>query len=93
MREQDTKNRRDGERRPMEGVLTVRVAACEIEGSSQNVSPDGVYFTAHGSLPVEVELPDGTRRTGKIMRVGAVREGELGIALRFDEPLTDEELD
>lgn len=92
MTDKSTEDRRADDRRTIEGALTVRVDPCEIHGPSQNVSADGVYFTAQADITVEVELPNGTRRRGKILRVGAVRDGELGVAVRFDEALSGDDL-
>ena len=89
---QATENRRHDERRSLDADVLVRVLAQELQGPSQNVSAEGLYFTAKASLPVEVTLPDGSLRTGQLLRVGAVREGELGLAVRFDEPLSPDEL-
>lgn len=82
-----TQERRRDDRQTIDGDLTVHIDPCEVSGPSQNVSSEGVYFTAAATIAVEVLLPDGQRRKGHIMRIGAVREGELGIAVRFDEPM------
>lgn len=84
--------RRGGDRLPVSGVVTVSMPALAFEGPSENVSRDGVYFTAKQNLDVEVTLPNGTTRKGHIMRVGAVRDGEFGIAVRFAEPLSQNDL-
>ncbi len=80
-------DRRVGDRSPIEGAIDVHIPAIDIRGPSGNISETGVYFTATGSIPVELRLP-GSEQTvkGQIVRVGAVREGEFGFAIRIDDP-------
>ncbi|MCB9917426.1 MAG: PilZ domain-containing protein [Planctomycetes bacterium] len=85
-------DRRRDERLPLEGKIIVRMPAQEFAGPSENLSRDGVFFTAGQNLTVEVVLPNGQARSGQIMRIGAVRDGEFGIAVRFDEPLGSDDL-
>lgn len=81
-------DRRGTERIPLEGTVSVKVVEGEILGPSRNISQEGIYFIAEAEMPVQVTLPmDGRVLSGKIVRVGAVRDGELGIAIRFDEKL------
>ena len=88
MTEQKVTERRAATRLPTGGSAAVRIRETEILGPSRNVSPEGIYFIAEAEIPVEVRLPNAnTTVSGKIVRIGAVRDGELGIAIRFDEPL------
>ena len=44
------------ERIDLDGKVTIRLAAGAIIGSGQNLSEQGVFFVAEGSVPVEVEI-------------------------------------
>lgn len=59
-------------------------------GPSANLSPEGVYFLAEGSIPVTVSVSiEGRRRAvkGRIVRVGSVNERTLGVAIQFETPI------
>ncbi|MBL8727823.1 MAG: PilZ domain-containing protein [Planctomycetes bacterium] len=80
-------NRR-GDRLPLEGAVTVELDAGVIAGSGQNISPQGVFFTATGALPVRVRIAGhehGVR--GELVRYESMGDGRVGIAIRFLEPL------
>jgi hypothetical protein len=87
------KDRRLAGRIPIEGQVCVKILESHILGPSRNISQEGIYFIAEAEMPVEVTLPgNGGVFKGKVVRVGAVREGELGIAIRFDEPVPEDKL-
>ncbi len=91
--EQSVQERRGSDRIPLEGSVSVKIIEKVILGPSRNISQEGIYFIAEAEMPVEVTLPhSGDVLSGKIVRIGAVREGELGIAIRFDENLAEEQL-
>lgn len=77
---------RRGERVPLEGAVTVELDAAVIAGSGQNISPQGVFFTADGALPVRVRIhgsEHGVR--GELVRYESMGDGRVGIAVRFLE--------
>ena len=87
-----TERRSDG-RIEVEGSVCVSIMQADILGPSRNVSREGIYFIAEAELPVEVTLPtSGDKVRGRIVRIGAVRDGEVGVAIKFDVPLSDEQL-
>lgn len=90
--EQRVRERRSSDRIPLEGSASVRILESEVIGPSRNISQEGIYFIAEAEMPVEVTLPSKDVLKGKIVRIGAVREGELGIAVRFDERLSPDQL-
>lgn len=79
-----TAERRRDDRRDLSGKVTVSVPAQALDGSGDNVSDDGLYFVAGSALEVEVQLPgEATPRRGKLVRVAALAEGRVGIAVKF----------
>jgi hypothetical protein len=80
---QVAERRRDG-RQAIAGTVTVRLPAQAVVGPGENVSADGVFFVADGSLQVEVTLPGESKaRRGELVRVAAMGEGRVGIAIKF----------
>jgi hypothetical protein len=77
--------RRDQPRATLEGNVTVRFREGALVGPGQNVSDEGVFFVGGGAITVEVELPDGSRRTGEVVRVQSMGDKQLGLAVRFIE--------
>ena len=53
-------HRRD-ERLPLDEAVTVEVDTAVITGSGQNISTQGVFFTADGLLPVRVRIGGRTQ--------------------------------
>jgi hypothetical protein len=91
MSDPQVRERRGNDRIPLEGKVVVKIHECEMLGPSRNISQDGIYFITPAEMAVEIQLPDGLPTLhGKIVRVGAVRDGELGVAIRFDKPLPSE---
>ncbi|HLQ36805.1 MAG TPA: PilZ domain-containing protein [Planctomycetota bacterium] len=86
-------NRRQDPRVNMGERVTVTFSAGEMVGSGQNISAQGVFFVAETSIPVMVRI-DGVAApvAGELIRVQAMGEGKLGIAVRFllpDQPPDD----
>lgn len=79
-------NRRDP-RYGLEEQVTIRFEAGTIVGPGQNISLQGVFFTAAASIPVTVEIAgraDVVR--GELVRVETMGDGRVGIAVRFQQP-------
>ena len=75
------------ERLPLEATVTIDFAAGSIVGPGQNISREGVYFTAEGSLPVTVRIGDSGRQVrGQVVRFESMGDGRIGVAIRFLEP-------
>ncbi|MBL9078916.1 MAG: PilZ domain-containing protein [Planctomycetes bacterium] len=85
-----TANQRREPRVPLDATVTVEVPATEIQGSGENISSQGVFFTAAGRLQVVVHI-GGHGRTvaGELVRCETMGDGRVGIAIRFLEPLAD----
>ncbi len=81
-----TGHRRDP-RQAMEASVTIQFEAGAIVGPGQNLSLQGVFFTASGSLPVTVRIA-GTDQVvrGELVRFERMGDGLVGIAVRFLEP-------
>lgn len=76
---------RRGERRRLEGDVTVEILSQSIDGPGENVSDGGVLFAALGSVRVRVRLPgDAETREGELVRLTPLGGGRLGVAVRFD---------
>ena len=61
-----------------------------IVGSGQNVSNQGVFFVAEGSIQVQVEIEgrEGTL-SGQLVRIENMDAGSVGIAVKFDATQSD----
>jgi hypothetical protein len=80
-----TQNRRRAERQDIEAAVSLRLPEIELEGGSANLSKTGIYFVTGDELCVEVWIQgEDQPRRGRIVRVGQLREGELGVAVRLD---------
>ncbi len=79
-----TEARRD-RRIGLDGDVTIRFDAGTLAGSGQNISLQGVFFTADGSLPVTVHVAGRGDVRGQLVRVEAMGDGRFGIAVRFDD--------
>jgi hypothetical protein len=79
-----TEARRD-ERLGLDGDVTVRFDAGTLFGSGQNISLQGIFFTALGSLPVTVHVAGRGDVRGHLVRVESLGDGRFGIAVRFDD--------
>lgn len=70
----------------LDGEVTIQFEAGAISGSGQNISVQGVFFTADVGIPVTVRVKGHGEVAGKLVRVESMGEGRLGIAVRFDAP-------
>lgn len=68
------------------GEVTIHFASGSIVGSGENISLQGVFFTADGSLPVTVQVAGRGSVAGQLVRLESMGDGRIGIAVRFDEP-------
>ena len=82
-------NRR-ADRVGLDQKVTIRFDNDAIVGSGQNVSDQGVFFVAEGSIQVQVEI-EGREGTlpGQLVRIENMDAGSVGIAVKFDTPHTD----
>ncbi len=69
----------------IESEVTIAFAAGAIAGSGQNLSVQGVFFTADASLPVTVHIAGRGDVRGQLVRLESMGDGRIGIAVRFDE--------
>lgn len=70
----------------LDGDVTIRLEAGTIVGSGQNISVQGVYFTAPASLPVTVHIPGHGDLRGDLVRLDSMGDGRIGLAVRFHDP-------
>ncbi len=85
--EPEVRERRADDRLPLAESVSIRIPESQVVGPSGNLSKTGIYFLANAEFRVEVILPGHEEPiSGRIVRLGTVREGELGIAVAFDEP-------
>lgn len=79
--------RRIGERQPFEGEITIRFLDPVLVGPGENISAEGVFFVADGSVKVEVSTSEGGEVfTGELVRLHKMGEGKTGVAVRFTGP-------
>ena len=80
---------RSGQRIDLDAQVTIRFDQGQLAGSGQNISAQGVFFTADGSVPVTVHVAGRGEVHGKLVRLESMGDGRFGIAVRFDdgEPL------
>ncbi|MFY9343677.1 MAG: PilZ domain-containing protein [Planctomycetota bacterium] len=64
--------------------VTIRFEAGAISGSGQNISAQGVFFTADGSLPVTMAIAGKGEVRGHVVRLESLGDGRFGVAVRFD---------
>lgn len=69
----------------LDGEVTIRFAAGAITGSGQNISAQGVFFTAEGELPVVVQIAGRGEVRGHLVRLESMGGGRIGVAVRFAE--------
>jgi hypothetical protein len=82
-------NRRDP-RIELAEQVTIRFEAGEIVGPGQNISLQGVFFTAPASIPVTVRIAGKSEVVrGELVRVETMGDGRVGIAVRFVAPQPD----
>jgi hypothetical protein len=79
--------RRDS-RQPLTGEVTITFAADPIHGPGQNISTQGLYFTAQGALRVLVRIEGRAEPVpAELVRAESMGNGRIGIAVRFLEPM------
>jgi hypothetical protein len=88
--DQQIASNRRFERVGMDRTVTIRFQGDAIVGSGQNVSEQGVFFVAEGSIPVQVEI-EGREGSlpGQLVRIENMGAGMVGIAVKFDDSHTD----
>ncbi|MFQ5504929.1 MAG: PilZ domain-containing protein [Planctomycetota bacterium] len=76
--------RRGSERIPAGHMVSIQIPEISISGPAENISRNGLYLTAGTEIPVEISLDEGGEtRKGAIVRVDSIRDGEIGLAIRF----------
>lgn len=69
---------------PIDEQVTIEFDVARLVGPGQNVSAQGVYFTTHGSLRVQVRIGRSDRVVpGELVRLENMGDGRIGIAVRF----------
>ena len=78
--------RRDTDRLPLDGAVTVYFDEQQVIGPGENISSQGVFFVADAAIRVRV-MVDGAEewREGEVVRVQSMGEGKIGMAVRFAE--------
>lgn len=75
-------------RHPLDATVTVDVPAVQIVGSGENISTQGVFFTAEGGLRVRVHIQGRSAPVdGELVRCESMGDGRVGLAVRFLAPL------
>lgn len=75
-------------RQPLTGQVTITFAADPIHGPGQNISAQGLYFTAEGSLRVQVQVEGRAEPIpAELVRAETMGNGRMGIAVRFLTPM------
>lgn len=69
--------------------VAIDFESATIVGPGENISEQGVYFTATGGVPVTVRIGSGRSVRGRLVRFESMGDGRVGIAVRFDEPVGD----
>lgn len=81
---------REHARTGFDAEVAIELDAAVLVGSGQNVSAQGIYFTAEGVIPVRVRLgtaPDLV--AGELVRVENLGDGRIGLAVRFADARPD----
>ncbi len=74
-------------RHPLDEVVAIEFTGGPITGSGQNISLQGVFFTAPVAVAVAVRIAGHAEPVaGELVRVEAMGDGRVGIAVRFREP-------
>lgn len=82
-------NRRDP-RFALDREVSLEIDAGAIVGPGQNISQQGVFFTAQARVPVVVKIAGREQPlAGELVRFESMGGGRVGIAVRFDAPLAD----
>lgn len=78
-----TDDRRGSGRRPAAADVTVVFDGRPLVGPSENLSREGVFFVAEGSLRVRVKVGDGEWIEGEVVRAQSMGDGKVGVAVKF----------
>lgn len=73
----------------LDGHVTIQFDVASIQGSGQNVSSLGVYFSAATRLPVTVQISGHAPIQGRLVRIDTMGDGQMGIAVQFDQEQQD----
>ena len=75
------------ERSKLAGDVIVEIPESRVVGPGQNISSDGVFFIAEGSVPVKVRIEGSDEvHSGEIVRLESMGDGRFGFAVRFVPP-------
>jgi hypothetical protein len=77
-------DRRGSDRVALDSEVSVQFDPTPILGPGQNISPEGVFFVAAGSIRVQVTISGRDEAyEGELVRLQSMGEGKLGLAVRF----------
>lgn len=86
-RVQTANESRDSQRVPLSSQVAIDFESTSIVGPGENISSQGVYFTAEGCVRVTVRIGTGRAVTGRLVRLESMGGGRVGLAVQFDEPI------
>ena len=80
-----TDERRNDNRKALDGDVVVELLEPQIIGPGQNISPEGVFFVSEGAVRVRVRIEgeDDGWRTGELIRVQSMGPDQVGVAIKF----------
>ncbi len=85
---QGTAERRVAERVFFDGQVTVSFADLSLVGPGRNISASGVYFVSSARPRVLVRIEGRDEPVeAELVRVETIGEGQVGVAVRFLEPI------
>jgi len=82
--------KRDAERLRLASEVCVTFQADPVSGPGQNISSTGVYFLADQEVRVTVRIGD-REVEGHLVRAEKHGSGKTGLAVRFDQGVSDHE--
>ena len=89
------KDRRGNPRRSTFAVFTMRFPETAVMGAGKNVSTGGAYFVTSDEVQVELCFEKGgdeKKISARLVRMDRISPGTMGVAVKFENPLADEEL-
>ena len=92
----ESPERRSADRISIRCDVRVHFDAAPVLGPSANVSRDGLYFFAEGPIRVIAKIVGGKRPIevrGRLVRAESLNGREIGLAVRFEEPVDPSALD
>jgi hypothetical protein len=69
----------------LDSGVAIQFDVAGISGAGQNISAQGVFFTAEAALPVTVRIAGRGEVHGTLVRLESMGNGRIGIAVRFDD--------